>query len=457
MAFGTKTLKLDSGEKIIIPAVIRTVIPSRIIRQYLDYFKQQEFEPASQSSLYRMIEVCSASMQKSLQGLDNTTAEGTNAFDHVFSMLEGLADQGISVTAPHKLLKDGKRYLKDDFKTHIGRGEHCGDHCTVHALSDRSAWEFRGECDHQHCYECERCESLEGVLREVAKMQDKANVTEEERGRLKFEYNESVRNIQAWKAHLLRSSNQDEAKQNVLQKLDENWCLVIMDWAMKFLPVQYREQMSDFLGKRGRSWHISAVIPRATVESKYEVVCFVHIFNNCSQNSFAVLSIIENLLPKVKQEYPVVTTVYLRSDNAGCYHNGPLLLSLREVGVRTGVRPVRYDFSEPQAVKDICDRKTTAVKAHIKRWVNERHDVVTAEDMKAALESHGGIKGCRAAVVEVDTTRERNKDSKIPGISVLNNFQYEELGSRVWKAYDVGTGRLTPYSGLGVTPLDWGW
>ena len=37
VAFGTKTLKLDSGEKIIIPAVIRTVIPARIIRQYLDY------------------------------------------------------------------------------------------------------------------------------------------------------------------------------------------------------------------------------------------------------------------------------------------------------------------------------------------------------------------------------------------------------------------------------------
>ena len=166
--------------------------------------------------------------------------------------------------------------------------------------------------------------------------------------------------------------------------------------------------MSDFFGKRGRSWHISAVITRATVESKYEVECYVHIFNNCTQNSFAVLSIIEDLLHNVIQEYPVVTTAYLRSDNAGCYHNGPLLLSLRDVGARIGVRPVRYDFSEPQAGKDICDRKTAAMKAHIKRWVNERYDVVTAEDMKAALESRGCIKGCRAAVVEVDTTRERN-------------------------------------------------
>ena len=63
--------------------------------------------------------------------------------------------------------------------------------------------------------------SLEGVLREVAEMQDKAAMTEEVRGRLRFEYTECVRNIQAWKAHLLRSSNQDKAKQHILQKLRE--------------------------------------------------------------------------------------------------------------------------------------------------------------------------------------------------------------------------------------------
>ena len=72
VAFGTKMLKLDSGEKIIIPAVIRTVIPSRIISQYLEHCKEQEFEPASERSLYRRIEVCSASRQTSFHGLDNT-------------------------------------------------------------------------------------------------------------------------------------------------------------------------------------------------------------------------------------------------------------------------------------------------------------------------------------------------------------------------------------------------
>ena len=81
------------------PAVIRTVIPSRIISQYLEHCKEQEFEPASERSLYHMIEVCLASMQKSLHGLDNTTAEGAEAFDQALSMLDGLADQGLDVTA----------------------------------------------------------------------------------------------------------------------------------------------------------------------------------------------------------------------------------------------------------------------------------------------------------------------------------------------------------------------
>ena len=40
VAFGTKTLKLDFGERIIIPAVVRTLSPSRIIEQYTSYLQR---------------------------------------------------------------------------------------------------------------------------------------------------------------------------------------------------------------------------------------------------------------------------------------------------------------------------------------------------------------------------------------------------------------------------------
>ena len=59
----------------------------------------------------------------------------------------------------------------------------------------------------------------------------------------------------------------------------------------------------------------------------------------------------------LKSSYSNLTDALLRSDNAGCYHNAFLILSLPSIGERTGIRILRYDFSDPQAGKDICDRR----------------------------------------------------------------------------------------------------
>ena len=138
-AFGAKTLRLDSGEKIIIPAVVRTLIPSRIIEQYVCHSRQQGFEPAGERSLYRILDACSASVQQSLQGLDNITAEGTDAIDNLIKVVETLVENGGgedwgATTASR--IKEVKRYFKTDYKTHTSREEHCADHCTTYALSD---------------------------------------------------------------------------------------------------------------------------------------------------------------------------------------------------------------------------------------------------------------------------------------------------------------------------------
>ena len=63
--------------------------------------------------------------------------------------------------------------------------------------------------------------------------------------------------ITAWKAHQLRSINQDRARLEVLASLDSTGVLIVQDFAMKFMPVQYREAQSDCFGKRGLSWHVS--------------------------------------------------------------------------------------------------------------------------------------------------------------------------------------------------------
>ena len=455
VAFGTKTLKLDSGERVIIPAVVRTLIPSRIIQQYICYCKQEQFQPASERSLYRILDVCSASMQKSLQGLDNVTAEGTEAIDNLTKMIETLvengADEGWGKTTECKV-KEVKRYFKTDFKAHMSRGEHCADHCTTYSLSDPKNTEFKGECKHKHDVECERCESLEEVLKDVKDEINNIDIDEEQRKRINFDYNQHEAAIKAWKAHLVRTVLQEEAKQAALDKLDDETCLIIVDWAMKFLPLKYRETMSEFFGKRGLSWHISAVVTKK--DSRIEVECFVHIFNFCTQNNYAVASIFEHLFQTIKAEYQSISKAFVRSDNAGCYHNGPLLLCLHEVAKNAGVNLIRYDFSEPQAGKDICDRKTAPMKAHIRRFVNEDNDVTTGEELKKALESHGGLRGCRVAVVEIDPSKDLHEANKIPDISLLYDFKFEDSGIRVWKAYNIGEGKLLKYKNLQIQPQD---
>ena len=42
--------------------------------------------------------------------------------------------------------------------------------------------------------------------------------------------------ILAWKSHLLRSVNQDGARVQPLEAIDESSVLIFQDWAMKYLP-----------------------------------------------------------------------------------------------------------------------------------------------------------------------------------------------------------------------------
>ena len=162
-------------------------------------------------------------------------------------------------------------------------------------------------------------------------------------------------------------------------------------------------------------------------EGRVEVDKFVHIFDSCTQDWFSVASIVEHVLSVIRMEDPSITKFFLRSDNAGCYHNTELLFSLKAMGERHGVEFKRYDFSDPQSGKDVCDRRIASMKTHMLRCVNEGHDITAAEEMKIALESHEGVRGCRFAVVEIDNSTQNSQVKKIPGISFLNNFMFLSL------------------------------
>ena len=191
----------------------------------------------------------------------------------------------------------------------------------------------------------------------------------EQRENVLFDFDRAPSDILLWKAHIVRSINQEEAKQDALKSEDPQSAILIMDWAMKFLQIKFRKKQSEWFCKPGLSWHISTLITKNVDSGKIELKSYAHIFDSCQQDWYAVCSIIENTLEVVKKEHPQITQVNLRSDEAGCYHNTFLLAAVRDAGRRVGIdhEVARYDFSEPQYRKDICDRILCPMQSSIRR------------------------------------------------------------------------------------------
>ena len=97
----------------------------------------------------------------------------------------------------------------------------------------------------------------------------------------------------------------------------------------------------------------------------------VHIFDACNQDWFSVALVLESLASEIVNMEPGVKELFLRSDNAGCYHNTALLSSATVIIARQGLVLKDYSFSEANSGKDVCDRKIAPLKAHVERYIDE--------------------------------------------------------------------------------------
>lgn len=117
LPFGERTITLSSRETIKVPNVIRTMVPERIVKQYLAYCDETGFQALSRSTLLRILNVCAASVRKSLQGLDYISSSGAQAFEDLCKVVEMLGDtgQGMGWAKQQEIrLRESKRYLKSD-------------------------------------------------------------------------------------------------------------------------------------------------------------------------------------------------------------------------------------------------------------------------------------------------------------------------------------------------------
>ncbi len=152
---------------------------------------------------------------------------------------------------------------------------------------------------------------------------------------------------------------------------------------MKFLPRKYRESQYDCYGKKSISWHIAVAMTKR--EGKLEMLTFVHVFKSCTQDSYSVMAIIDDVIGQLKTGRPELDEVFLRQDNAACYHSAFYL----------------------QAMKEIAKKHRVQLrKNHVKAYVNSGNDVERAEQMQTAIESSNGVTGVRAVLCDPPSIRQ---------------------------------------------------
>ena len=343
MPFGENVLKLSNGVELFVPNVIRNFIPSRIIDQYYRFCSKNSpgFLPLGRTSLLSLVHSCKASTRKSLQSINYFAANASEAFDQIVRVINELHISPFEEKRLVANLKRARQYLKSDYKVHTTRESPISDHCLTCALSDPKETDFQ-ERPHQHSHFCDEYDNLHYTLSEIEGHIRHSFDDDEILERTLGKYASFCDDIDAWKCHLLRSVNQDLCRQELIENLPDDTIFVYMDWAMKWLPEKFREPQSDFFGKRGISWHITVVIRTNTnaneLESsdeedhspitesntqtnRYLHTIFVHVFDECSQDSEAIVAILHDVLIRMKKFDTSINNAFMRSDNAGCYHS----------------------------------------------------------------------------------------------------------------------------------------
>ncbi|XP_063416575.1 uncharacterized protein LOC134698600 [Mytilus trossulus] len=446
VGFGSRHLKLSSGLVVKVPKVIRTMIASRLINAYTNYCKENSIIPPCRATQFKIIKACAASQLKSLHGLDNYISDGMDSIDTLKKVVSNLGTNGMITSKVDDLnesLDTLKLHLKNEFQNHLSSESDCNEHCIHLALSEKG-------CEHVHTTTCQPCSRMYQIKDELQNLMTSnfPDINSKEKEEFEHDISVSTEKIWAWRDHLIRTVNQDSCKKDLLQNLQSHEVLIIADWAMKYIPQTFRETQSEWFGKQGISWHmICALVRKPQSENdsndeddkNYDIYSMVHIVEEQKQGWHIVSQIFSSAFKMLKSIHPHLRDVYIRSDNAGCYHALPLLSYLWKFRNDLSLNVKQYNFSEAQSGKDLCDSRTGTCRLHMLNFINEGNDITNGMEMKQALESHGGIRNTYISVVTVASETQPVLYGQIKNlqISKFNNFSFEDEGMIAYKAYGI--------------------
>lgn len=95
------------------------------------------------------------------------------------------------------------------------------------------------------------------------------------------------------------------------------------------------------------------------------------------------------------------------------------------VGQPHGMTVERMDFCDPQGGKGACDRKSAAIKSRMEVYLNSGNNMETANEMKEAILSFGGMPTVRVTACGPPISASF-PPIKLEGVSSISNVEYNQ-------------------------------
>lgn len=236
---------------------------------------------------------------------------------------------------PKELLKcinRSEHYLKARYKTHCNNDDSCICHCINHGLSHPKDEDLLSECNECHDRICEECLN---IVETIASLQLKLAQlpSSHEREVAEWEVSSADQKIMQWQKHILRGVQQSKARSKSMKELGPTNAFWIRDYAQKVLPAkvikqitftlfvfsftfyQTLEAMSEYFGKRGMTVSVVVFLTKAIMS--YHKQVYLVALDKSDQGTVDTLCIADIVLEQFKKDSPHITSIDLKTDNAG--------------------------------------------------------------------------------------------------------------------------------------------
>ena len=371
VAYGTTTIHFDSGDTQSVPHAVLQCKFSHLIEFYKKFCGDNKISHLSDSTLWKVLKAVKPSQRKALAGLDDITAEGMNGFEFLDVMLKKYRFEKEWINK----LERAKRYLKTNYPGHCESDSDLKSHNTAFSLSLPAEEPALAVTDERVCQECFN------VMEIMQKCLDFVVETADED--LKYDVQRSVENILAYMKHQMRDAQQKLAKEFACDHIDNVTAFWLRDYSQKILPMSYREGQRSYFGKKGMSLHVDVFLTKSSEE--IEKMVYFTAVHRSDQTKLDTMNIADHVLSKFAHDYPAISKVLGKSDNASSYHGNQILENLYKLSKKNHITLIRYDYNEPCRGKDQCDRESAGCKTVINSFVNAGNNLLSATAIFDAL------------------------------------------------------------------------